>query len=128
MKKRIAALVFAMLMVSTLFFGALAADSLTGEWKGSAKVSGIRLSFTVKFNADNTFSFSTVGLSASGTYQTDGNTLTASFTKLSGALSLLLQSPKSIGAVKTAFSLSDNTLTISVNSHGIKTTAALTRK
>ena len=127
MKKRAAALAVAIFVIA-LLCGGLAAEDLTGEWKGSAKVSGIPLSFTVNFNADNTFSFSTTGLSAKGTYQTDGNTLTVSFTKLSGALSLLLQSPKSIGAVKAVFSLSGNALTISVNSHGIKTSATLTRK
>lgn len=124
---------FALVLCLALSLGSLsavAAESLAGEWKGTAKVSGlpVALSVTVKFAGDGTFSLSTLGLSASGAYAADGSTLAVRPSKISGILSGMLSSPSSIGEVHLPYAIKDGKLSISVNSQGMQASVSLKKK
>ena len=125
MKRWIAALI----TVCCLFSAASAAENLTGEWKGTAKVSGFLLAIpvTVQFQEGNTVSLSTFGLSAKGKYSLNGDTLTVSVSELHGLLSGMLLPPERIGEIEASISFTDSSLVLSADTHGIQANADLQR-
>lgn len=129
-KQRVLVWLACILVLSTLWAVSLAEDALTGEWKGSADVSGVpfSLSVTAKFNDDGTFSISTFGFNAKGQYTTDGQNLAIVLSETGGIFSGMLQSPKDIGQVQVPITLKDDTLSISANTQGMSGSMSLKKK
>ena len=119
------------LILACMLTVASASAAVTGKWGGSADVSGMLLpiSVSVQFNQDGTFSLSTFGLTAKGSYSEDGKTMTVSVSEFSGLWSGLMASPSSLGSIQANMTLKDeNTMTLSANSHGMKAVVSLKRK
>ena len=130
-KQKALARILCVLVLLSLLGSALAANSLIGEWKGNANVTGIPLglSLTVKFNNDGTYTLSAFGLTAKGKYSSDGQTLSISITELSGFLAGMLQSPSAIGTVRIPFAFqADGSLSMSINTQGIKANTILKKR
>lgn len=130
-KQRMLACIACMLIALGLWSAALAADILTGEWKGSADVSGVpfALSVTAKFNEDATFSLSTFGLSAKGTYSTDGQNLSLAMSEISGIFAGMLQAPKDIGTITVPLTFKeDGSVALSASTQGFSASVSMKRK
>lgn len=108
---------------------ALAADSISGDWSGKAKIT--LLPFTVNtdvsFREDGTFTLSMIGLKASGKYSAGEDTITITPTAFEGLFASQLASPESIGAVKMPLDLEDDTLGMNISLGGVDASIELTR-
>ena len=119
------------LVLACALTAASASEALTGKWSGSADVSGMLfpVSVSVQFNQDGTFSLSTFGLTAKGTYSADGKTMTVSVSEFGGLWAGLMASPSSLGSVQASMSMKDaNTLSLSANTHGMEASVSLKKK
>lgn len=119
------------LLFSTLLLLASAhAASLTGKWKGSANVSGMPFALTVhaEFKDDGTYELTTTGLTAKGSYQVDGGSLTISVSDLSGLLSSMLADAKDIPSISLPLTLSDTKLSLSGEAHGMSASLSMDKQ
>jgi len=132
-KNHIALLVSLMLFIC---FGVSAAESLTGEWSGSANVSSVpfSLSATVKFHDDNTFSlsltslFGIICLEGKGYYTINGSTIAITPVSFSGLFASQLAPPERVGTVNLPYTFWDSKLHIAGNALGLNGTISLSRK
>ena len=127
------------LVASLMLFACVhtaAADSLAGEWQGSASISALpfSLSATVKFNDDNTFSlrlttlFGIVCFEGSGVYSVGSNAITITPASFGGLFASQVASPERIGTVSIPYTFWDSRLHIGGQALGLDGTISLSRK
>ena len=135
MRKRFM-MILAIALLSLASLHTAGAESLVGEWRGSANVSALSfsLSATVKFEEDGTFSlnltslFGISGLNAKGFYAVSDSSISITPTNLGGLFAAQLASVERIGTVSLPYGLQDGKLTIAGSGMGMDGSISLTRR
>lgn len=114
----------------------VAAESLAGEWHGSANTSALpfSLSAAAKFNENGTFSISltsflgVICLKVNGAYIVSDGTIAMKPTSFDGLFASQLVAPELIGTASLSYTLRDGKLTIVGNAMGLDGTLSLLRR
>ena len=135
MRKKSLALLTGILMLFVCRQAAVA-ESLVGEWRGSANVSALpfSLSATVKLNEDGTFLisltslFGIVGLEARGAYTVENGAIAITPSRFDGLFASRLASPERVGTVRLPYTLQDGTLAVAGGAMGLDGSISLSRR